>query len=1319
MATLAFGAIGSSLGASFLPSIGGLTGAAIGQAAGAIAGQFVDQSLFASSGQHRVLEGPRLSELDVTTSSEGKPIPRVYGRSRVSGEMIWATDFEEEIVKRTQTSTQSSGGKGGGSSSSSTTTTTEYRYYGNFAIALAEGTINRLGRVWANGSDVNLSNFTYRFYNGTESQQPDSLIEAKEGSGHVPTYRGVSYIVFERMPLAEFGNRIPQLNFEIYRRLDDFEQSIEAINLIPSAGEYVYEQAELTKDLFNGSSQPENTHTHQGGSDWDVSIDQLEEEVPNVKNISLFASWFGTDLRCGECLVRPGVDNRDKKIIGRNWLVSNQNRSNAHLVSLNEGRPAYGGTPSDETVIGAIQDLKARGFKVTFNPFILMDVEANNLLPDPYTTNLFQPQYPWRGRITIDPASDQVGSPDKSAAAASQLQAFIGTASRTQFVASGETITYTGPPEWSMRRMVLHYAHLCALAGGVDTFLLGSEMRGLSRVRGANNSYPFVDALVVLAGDVKAILGSSSKVTYGADWTEYFGHQPTDGTGDVYFHLDPLWSSPNIDGVGIYCYWPLSDWRSGRQHLDAQNYSSLYELDYLQSNIDGGEGYDWYYASEPDRSAQIRTPITDGQGKPWVFRYKDTKSWWGNLHYNRPGGVEQATATGWVPESKPIWLMEVGCPAVHLGSNQPNLFIDPKSSESNFPYFSDGSRDDYIQRRYITALKEYFTPGGEGYSSQNNPSSSQYSGRMIDHERLYVYTWDARPYPAFPANLDIWGDGENWLRGHWLNGRTGSISLAALVSQLMIDYGFEDFEPPALNGVVEGYMVDHIMSARDALQSLELAFFFDSFESEGRIKFRHRGAGHTGITLAPDDLVEHKAQDPLYELTRSQETELPRSAKINFIDGDHSYRTRSLEGQQTLGQSQRVATAQLPIVMDVGQVQSLANKWVQESWASREEGSFSVPLSLTKLEPTDIVNLDVDGLSKQLRITQVNDQLSRSVQARSIDPLLYEDTVSTTALPTSSLPEIYGPTKARFFDFPLLTGNEIAHAGYVGAYQSPWPGKVAFFRSSEDAGYTLNQIVNAPAKMGRLLNSVSSGPEGRWDYGTKIIVQMDSGDLSALSDIHVLGGKNIGALRHDNGLWEIIQFKTAILVGERQYELSTLLRAQGGTNDALLAPASVDADFVFIDEGLVQVNMSLDEVGLEHYWRYGPAPYAIGHSAFQTQQTTFKGRALRPLHPVHLKGVNQSGDFLISWIRRGRIGADSWEIADIPIGEADERYELEILDNGSPIRLVSLDVPHYTYSEADQVVDWGAPQSTYEINVYQLSQIYGRGGRAGAILINQ
>ncbi len=63
------------------------------------------------------------------------------------------------------------------------------------------------------------------------------------------------------------------------------------------------------------------------------------------------------------------------------------------------------------------------------------------------------------------------------------------------------------------------------------------------------------------------------------------------------------------------------------------------------------------------------------------------KDWWQNQHYNRPGGVESGTPTGWVPQSKPIWFTEVGCPAVDKGANQPNVFIDPKSSESFAPVF--------------------------------------------------------------------------------------------------------------------------------------------------------------------------------------------------------------------------------------------------------------------------------------------------------------------------------------------------------------------------------------------------------------------------------------------------------------------------------------------------------------------------------------------------------------------------------------------------------------------------------------------------------
>jgi hypothetical protein len=54
-----------------------------------------------------------------------------------------------------------------------------------------------------------------RLYRGTEEQLPDSLIVADKGSENVSAHRGLAYVVFERMQLEDYGNRIPQLTFEI------------------------------------------------------------------------------------------------------------------------------------------------------------------------------------------------------------------------------------------------------------------------------------------------------------------------------------------------------------------------------------------------------------------------------------------------------------------------------------------------------------------------------------------------------------------------------------------------------------------------------------------------------------------------------------------------------------------------------------------------------------------------------------------------------------------------------------------------------------------------------------------------------------------------------------------------------------------------------------------------------------------------------------------------------------------------------------------------------------------------------------------------
>ena len=91
---------------------------------------------------------------------------------------------------------------------------------------------------------------------------------------------------------------------------------------------------------------------------------------------------------------------------------------------------------------------------------------------------------------------------------------------------------------------------------------------GSPRCATAPATYPFVAALAALAADVKTVLGAGTKVTYAADWSEYFGHQPADGTGDVYFHLDPLWASPTSTPSASTSTGRSPTGATARDHLD-------------------------------------------------------------------------------------------------------------------------------------------------------------------------------------------------------------------------------------------------------------------------------------------------------------------------------------------------------------------------------------------------------------------------------------------------------------------------------------------------------------------------------------------------------------------------------------------------------------------------------------------------------------------------------------------------------------------------------------------------------------------------------
>src|ERR1043165_9065265 len=284
MAALVLSVAGAAAGAVFGPA-----GAIAGRIAGALVGNIIDKKLFGPGDQNVV--GPRLADLEVMASTEGAPIPRVYGRARLSGQVIWATKLEEVV------STQSDTDPGGKGAPQARTNTTVYSYFANFAVALCEAPIGRVARIWADGKPLDLAGLNYRIYTGSETQTADPLIVAREGGANAPAYRGLAYIVFERLPLADFGNRIPQLSFEIMRPIGRLEKMVRAVTLIPGTTEFGYEPGTIIRLLGPGQFGAENRHAAHAASDVDASLDDLQAACPNLERIALVVAWFGSDLR--------------------------------------------------------------------------------------------------------------------------------------------------------------------------------------------------------------------------------------------------------------------------------------------------------------------------------------------------------------------------------------------------------------------------------------------------------------------------------------------------------------------------------------------------------------------------------------------------------------------------------------------------------------------------------------------------------------------------------------------------------------------------------------------------------------------------------------------------------------------------------------------------------------------------------------------------------------------------------------------------------------------------------------------------------------
>lgn len=316
MAVLAFSLAGAALApagyASFGWTIGGLLGNAImGQPDVEVAPAF----------------GPRLTDLKVQTSVYGNMVPRGYGTARMAGNIIWAPDITEHAT--TTTVTTGGGGKGGGGGGSTQEQTT-YSYSADCAIAICEGPIIGIRKVWANGKliydvgdesdifSVLASSIGMTIYTGSETQTADPLMVAALGAANVPGYRGTSYVVFDDFYLTDYGNRIPNFEFETV-----ISGSLEV--LVPHA---VYD-LESGED-FDGSSLSIDNLVQLSSGSFNTWV--VEKISGNYRNIVMYDNYSG------ERMLQYDPGATETQLIGvgpeRVWF---ENRPNGFGYLTNSG----------------------------------------------------------------------------------------------------------------------------------------------------------------------------------------------------------------------------------------------------------------------------------------------------------------------------------------------------------------------------------------------------------------------------------------------------------------------------------------------------------------------------------------------------------------------------------------------------------------------------------------------------------------------------------------------------------------------------------------------------------------------------------------------------------------------------------------------------------------------------------------------------------------------------------------------------------------------------------------------------------------------
>jgi hypothetical protein len=553
-----------------------------------------------------------------------------------------------------------------------------------------------------------------------------------------------------------------------------------------------------------------------------------------------------------------------------------------------------------------------------------------------------------------------------------------------------------------------------------------------------------------------------------------------------------------------------------------------------------------------------------------------------------------------------------------------------------------------------------------------------------------------------------------------IQAKDGTTTLADVVGGICTRTGLTlaDLDTAELTAEVKGYAVPRQMTARTAIETLQVPFFFDGVESDWLLKWPVRG-GNPIATLPADDLAARAyGSDPpdIITVTRTQEMELPRELELVYISPEMDYQQSVQRSKRLITQSSETIRLDVPVVMSHTKALQAVEIGHYNAWVERIKYSLQTSYKWAHLDAGDVITVATDTASYQLFITRLGlGPGIVKIDGVANDPAVYgNDNLGTGAEYGQTLPSTDLSTLLLLLDINLLRDVDDGIGYYAAAAgdDPEWPG--CQVHESKDGGvnYSYLDSLILPTAIGTASTILADGPTTIWDHGNSVTVNLrpGSGELESTNELNVLNGANGGLLGD-----EIIQWQTATLNPDGSYTLSNLLRGRRGTEWATATHGPNETFVAFGPESMKRFDGEMASLNqLRHY-----KGVTIGSALQDTtaQEFTNTGNSQKPYAPVHLKGAWDGSDNLtITWIRRTRVGGEWVDKVDALLGESSEAYEVDIMSGASVIRTISTTTQSASYSSAQQSADGLTPGDPVTARVYQMSQIVGRGYQAQATL---